>query len=109
MATHTGTTTTNRHALAAVPTAPGAPVLQLVKPQSDADTVNLLKTLLQEAERGKLTGLVAVTFYRPATRQRDYDLSYAGTPARSPLLAIGAMDVCQMLMRENALSDTGRS
>lgn len=87
----------------------GQKILYLVRtaPRADKDTVQLLERLLAEAKCGKLTGLIAVTFRAPECRGREFDLSYAGTAARNPLLGLGAMDVCQMLLRENALSEDG--
>ena len=90
---------------------PKTNVLHLVRvtPQPDADTVRLLEQLLAEARQGKLVGVVAIPFYGPEQGAREFDLSYAGTPARRPTVAVGAMDVCQMLMREIALEENGLS
>lgn len=80
----------------------GARVLRLVRSGPDLETVTLLERLLHEARSGQVRGLVAITFSF-GHAARPYDLSYSGTARELPTLAVGAMDVCQMLMREVAL------
>lgn len=72
----------------------------------DTSTIDLLKQLLREAEAGHLAGLVAVRLY-PRGHAKKYGLSFSGIADQNPALAVGAMDVCHMLLREHALKDSG--
>jgi hypothetical protein len=83
-------------------------VVELVRPQANADTVRLLQQLLLQAETGALAGLVAVALLSPGkSNGKKYDFSRTGLAATNPTYAVGAMDVCHMLMQEAALEDSG--
>lgn len=81
-------------------------ILELIRQGPNADVVELLRGLLRQAEAGELAGIVVVGLF-PAGNDRKYDLSLAGLAAANPTLAVGAMDVCHMLLREAALDDSG--
>jgi len=81
-------------------------ILQLVRRQQDTSTVDLLKGLLAQAERGDLAGVVVVGLF-PAGSGKKYDSCLAGLAAANPTLAVGAVDVCHMLLRETALQEAG--
>lgn len=84
--------------------------LELVKPQPNADTVALLKGLLKQAEAGELSGVVVCSLYSlhgQSRLKKKYDFSLGGVAYDNPQLAVGAMDVCHMLLKEVALKDSG--
>jgi len=82
------------------------PLIQLVRQRQDTGTVNLLRELLAQAEAGKIAGLVVVGLF-PAGSDRKYDVKVSGLAAVNTTLAVGAVDVCHMLLQEKALEESG--
>lgn len=81
-------------------------VVELLQSRASADTVALLQGLLRQAIAGELAGLVVIGLFPPGSDKR-YDFSLSGLAAANPTLAVGAVDVCQMLLREAALKEAG--
>lgn len=75
---------------------------------ASADTVALLQGLLRQAIAGELAGLVVIGLLPPGKAGgKKYDVNLSGLAAANTTLAVGAMDVCQMLLREAALEESG--
>src|SRR5690606_38614851 len=66
---------------------PKAPVLRLVQPQPNAETVKRLRSLLAAAVKGEIIGLAYVAMYS----QREYLADFCGETRRSPTLTRGML------------------
>lgn len=62
-----------------------APVLRLVPRRVDADTVEVLRELLDHAEAGEIVGIAFAAMYR----QRQFITETAGEARRDPVAARG--------------------
>lgn len=77
-----------------------APVLKLVAPRPDADTVEVLRSMLAEAMSGKIVGIAYVALERGG----EWTADATGDAMSRPVFSLGALDVLCNLLRERIKS-----
>jgi len=82
--------------------------LKVLRIGPDVETKELFERLAQAANDGDVVGAVVIAMCpRTGRTGKKYFMSLAGSAARNPTYASGAMSACQALVQDLALEDAG--
>jgi hypothetical protein len=81
---------------------------ELVRIGPDRETKELFEQLARAVQNGDVNGAIVIAMCpRTSTTGKKYFMSLAGTAAKNPTYASGAMNACSALVQDMALEDAG--